>query len=120
VFYESRYQTENDRKTEGKLEYKIKALGNLTEVLQCCLLRYFDNDPVMFVDVVSSLKPHIKFVVARSTSGTTIIMAPNKQEPGRYQRWTNRTLAYRLLQQGLQPNGNIDPNMRPKDLWESN
>jgi hypothetical protein len=47
-------------------------------------------------------------------------MAPNKQEPGRYQRWTNRTLAYKLLQQGLQPNGNIDPNMRPKELWESN
>jgi hypothetical protein len=25
-----------------------------------------------------------------------------------------------MLREGLQPNGSIDPNMRPKDLWESN
>jgi hypothetical protein len=57
------------------------------------------------------------FLINLRTIIPTPTMAP-KTEKCTHQRWTNRTIAYRMLTQGLQ-HGSIDPNMKPKELWES-
>jgi hypothetical protein len=53
-------------KRRENLNTKKNALGNLTEALQCCLSRQFDNDPLMFVIVGVLIETAHKIICCRS------------------------------------------------------
>ena len=42
-----------------------------------------------------------------------------KDSSKNFQKWSSRSKANKLLQDGLN-NGRIDPSMKPKEVWESN
>ena len=66
----------------------------------------------------------VQFCAVTSLSHTNLLLlltmkvAPPSQ-PGKDQRWSNRTKAYKILKEGLE-DGSIDPNNKPKDVHESN